>query len=885
MGLSFPFIILIVPFLVSLMMFYLMLVASSSGVQPLCHDDQRFALLQFKEGFIINQSASKDASAYPKVLSWKPDQIRDCCKWDGVECNKDTGHVIALDLSSSCLKGFLNSNSSLFRFAHLQKLNLADNDFNSSPVSASFRHLSRLTNLNLSHSIFSGQIPSEIFELSKLVFLDLSYNHPLLKLQKSGPRVVISSNVPNILANLTSLTSLSLSDCDLHGEFPVGIFRLPNLQHLDIQYNEKLTGCVPEFNRTSPLVSLKLGYTNFYGELPDSIGNLKSLVEFNAYFCNFSGEIPSSLGNLTNLIGLRLQSNRLQGSIPQSISRLVNLEVLYLHDNDLSGTVEFELFLRLRNLLRLWLYGNDISLLTKPSTNSTFPKFRILFIADCDLGEFPEFLRNQDQLEALDLSGNKIHGQVPKWMGNVSIETLWALDLERNFLTGFNQLPVVLPYVNLNYLGLGSNMLQGSLPIPPPSIAYFSVSNNRLTGEIPHWICNLSLITNLDLSSNNLGGVLPQCLGNLSDSLSLDLHGNNFHGTIPRICDETNKLLIIDLSQNHLQGRVPRSLINCTKLEAINLGNNQIHDIFPSWLGILPELRILILRSNKLYGTIGSSDSNFDFPKLHIIDLSNNDLTGKFPSEHFLNWKAMQIVDAESLKYVEESHTMVTRAGERVSRRHSYSMTMIIKGMDTLYDRVPDFLIVIDLSNNRFDGEIPEVVGNLKGLNLLNLSSNFLTGPIPFKLANLTWLESLDLSQNKLFGAIPPQLTELTFLSHFNVSHNRLTGPIPHGKQFDTFSSSSFSENPELCGYPLPKKCGNPEDSQPPSSSHNSTNHNSKFSFEFGWKVVAMGYGCGFLFGAVFGQIMITKKYGWFMKTFAIGQPTRRRVNWRGHRN
>ncbi|XP_042969047.1 receptor-like protein 7 [Carya illinoinensis] len=369
MGLSFPFIILIVPFLVSLMMFYLMLVASSSGVQPLCHDDQRFALLQFKEGFIINQSASKDASAYPKVLSWKPDQISDCCKWDGVECNKDTGHVIALDLSSSCLKGFLNSNSSLFRLAHLQKLNLADNDFNSSPVSASLRHLSRLTNLNLSHSIFSGQIPSEIFELSKLVFLDLSYNHPLLKLQKSGPRViaqnftnlevlhldqvVISSNVPNILANLTSLTSLSLSDCDLHGEFPVGIFRLPNLQHLDIQYNENLTGCVPEFNRTSPLVSLKLGYTNFYGELPDSIGNLKSLVEFNAYFCNFSGEIPSSLGNLTNLIGLRLQSNRLQGSIPQSISRLVNLEVLYLHDNDLSGTVEFELFLRLRNLLRL----------------------------------------------------------------------------------------------------------------------------------------------------------------------------------------------------------------------------------------------------------------------------------------------------------------------------------------------------------------------------------------------------------------------------------------------------------------------------------------------------------------------------------------------------
>ncbi|KAF5452127.1 hypothetical protein F2P56_027158 [Juglans regia] len=855
MGLSFPLIILIVRFVVSLMMFYLILSASSSGVQPLCHDDERFALLQFKESFIINQSASEKPSAYPKVSSWKLDQISDCCKWDGVECNKDTGHVIGLDLSSSCLKGFLNSNNSLFRLAHLQNLNLAGNDFNSSPLPTSFRQLSRLTNLNLSASVFSGQIPTEILELSKLVSLDLSYN-PLLKLQESGltgiaqnltnlkvlylDHVDISSNIPNILANLSSLTNLSLSKCDLHGEFPVGIFHLPNLQLLYIGFNKYLTGCIPEFNRTSPLESLELAHTNFYGE------------------------IPSSLGNLTNLIDLDLQSNSLHGSIPQSISRLVNLETLRLDNNYFR--VEFELFLRLRKLVELQLSGNNISFITNPSTNSTFAKFRILLLAQCDLGEFPEFLRNQDRLELLDLSGNKIHGQVPKWMGNVSIETLWGLALVGNLLTGFDQLLVVLPYLNLKHLMLDSNMLQGSVPIPPPSIAFYSVSNNRLAGEIPHLICNLSLITELDLSSNNLSGNLPQCLGNLSASLTkLDLHNNSFHGTIPRICGEANELMMIDFSENHLQGRVPRSLADCTKLEAVNLGNNQIHDIFPSWLGILPELRILILRSNELYGTIESSDSNFDFPKLHVIDVSNNDLSGKLPSEHFQNWKAMQIVDVESLKYMEEYQTLVTHSGNTMSFTNTYSMIIINKGTETLYEKVNGFLVVIDLSNNRFEGEIPDVVGNLKGLNLLNLSSNFLTGPIPFILANLTWLEALDLSQNKLSGAIPLQLTELTFLSYFNVSHNRLKGPIPSGKQFDTFDNSSFSENPELCGNPLSKKCGNLEDSVPPSS-----RHNLEFSFEFGWKVVAIGYGCGFLFGAVFGQIVITKKYGWFMKTFKL---------------
>ncbi|XP_041001237.1 receptor like protein 27-like [Juglans microcarpa x Juglans regia] len=602
--------------------------------------------------------------------------------------------------------------------------------------------------------------------------------------------------------------------------------------------------------------------------------------------CNFSGEIPSSLGNLTNLIGLRLQYNSLHGSIPQSISRLVNLEVLSLNDNNLSGTVEFELFLRLRKLFQLQLSRNNISLLTNPSTNSTFPKFRILCLEHCDLGEFPEFLRNQDQLEILVLAGNKIHGQVPKWMGNKSIETLMHLDLENNFLTGFNQLPVVLPYVNLEHLLLNDNLLQGVVPIPPPSIASYSISNNRLTGEIPHLICNRSLITKLDLSSNNLGGLVPQCLGNLSDSLTiLDLQDNSFHGTIPETFSKGKQLRMIDFSQNQLQGRLPRSLANCTKLEAVKLGNNQIHDIFPSWLGILPELSILILRSNELYGTIESSDSNFDFPKLHIIDLSNNDLTGKLPSKHFQNWKAMQIVDDEQLKYMEEQKTVRAFPGEgAIVDNYVLSMTMMNKGMEMVYGKVSNLFIAIDLSRNRFEGEIPEVVGHLKGVNLLNLSHNFLTGPIPFTLANLTVLESLDLSQNKLSGVIPLQLMELTFLSHFNVSQNHLKGPIPHEKQFNTFNNSSFSENPELCGSPLSNKCENPENSMPPSSSHNSTNHNSEFSFEFGWKVVALGYGCGFVFGAVFGQIMITKKYDWFMKAFAIRQ-LGRRVNWRHCRN
>ncbi|KAK7836698.1 receptor-like protein 7, partial [Quercus suber] len=156
--------------------------------------------------------------------------------------------------------------------------------------------------------------------------------------------------------------------------------------------------------------------------------------------------------------------------------------------------------------------------------NITFPKFRILGLDSCDLHEFPDFLKSQDELEFLVLSHNKITGLIPKWMWNSSKNTLWNLDLSDNFLTGFHQLPVNLPWTNLQYLDLRNNKLQGSLPIPSPSICSYSVSNNTLTGEIPQMICNLSSLISLDLSYNNLSGMLPDCLGNLRPIP----HGNQF---------------------------------------------------------------------------------------------------------------------------------------------------------------------------------------------------------------------------------------------------------------------------------------------------------------------------------------------------------------------
>ena len=187
------------------------------------------------------------------------------------------------------------------------------------------------------------------------------------------------------------------------------------------------------------------------------------------------------------------------------------------------GTIEFDLFQKLNNLSILDLSYNNLSLVIDPSTNSTFQKFKALGMGSCNLSDFPEFLRNQDQLEVLDLSQNNIHGQIPKWISNLSIDTLLILGLSGNSLTGFDQTPNAFPWRSLQILYLPNNKLQGALPIPPPSIVSYSVSNNMLIGDISQMICELSSLTYFDVSYNNLIGFLPHCLGDLRNLSVLNL--------------------------------------------------------------------------------------------------------------------------------------------------------------------------------------------------------------------------------------------------------------------------------------------------------------------------------------------------------------------------
>jgi Leucine-rich repeat (LRR) protein len=320
-----------------------------------------FALLQFNKSFSLDSYASAPLDrpiydmcegSYPKTASWMED--KECCSWDGVECDKTTGHVIGLDLGCSWLKGSIHSNSSLFFLRHLRRLNLAGNYFNDSLLPSEFGKFKSLTHLNLSFSNFFGQIPYEISQLSSLVSLDLSYNWLLIE-TLVWKRVVdnltqlrellldqtdMSSIRSNSLMNLSSsLTTLSLHYCGLQGKLQDNILCLPSLQTLNLGGNWQLEGSLPMSNWSSSLKFIVLTHTSLSGELPDSIGNLKSLKYLNLLNCNFIGSIPASIRNLTQITSLDLSLNNFIGSIPASLGNLTQITYLDLSHNNFTGSI------------------------------------------------------------------------------------------------------------------------------------------------------------------------------------------------------------------------------------------------------------------------------------------------------------------------------------------------------------------------------------------------------------------------------------------------------------------------------------------------------------------------------------------------------------------
>jgi Leucine-rich repeat (LRR) protein/GTPase SAR1 family protein len=249
----------------------------------------------------------------------------------------------------------------------------------------------RLTELNLRNFLMQNEeilteIPAEVFDLTWLETLNLSYN----KL----------TSVPESITRLTNLSTLDLSH-NLLTSVPESITRLTNLSTLSLSDNQ-LTSLPESINRLTNLSTLDLSY-NKLTSVPESITRLTNLSTLNL-IKNKLRIVPESITRLTNLSTLHLSGNQLT-SVPESIARLTNLSELLLWGNQLTSVPES--ITRLTNLSTLHLRDNQLT--SVPESITSLTNLSVLDLSYNQLTSVPESIIRLTNLSTLDLRGNELN--------------------------------------------------------------------------------------------------------------------------------------------------------------------------------------------------------------------------------------------------------------------------------------------------------------------------------------------------------------------------------------------------------------------------------------------------------------------------------------------
>ncbi|KAL4625566.1 hypothetical protein ACB092_05G035500 [Castanea dentata] len=809
-----------------------------------CNEKDKQALLNFKQG-LSNPS---------EMLSSWSDQ-EDCSRWDGVVYDNKTGRVTELGVFG--VGGEISG--SLLQLEHLNYLDLSYNDFNCTPIPTFLGSMFSLTYLALFRANFCGLIPHQLGNLSNLCYLILAGNDYLYAdnfhwmsnlssiqyLDLSETKHQSEVGWFQIMSTFPSLSTLIVSQCELVNlNSSLGFGNFTSLQYLDLSDN-LFSHEIPLSIFNSPkLESLYLNSNKLIGKIPESLGQLKQLTSLDLSFNSLSGPIPSSIGNLSYLKDLYLSGNQLNGTIPKTLGLLSNLENLSIRNNFLTGTVDEEHFSKLSKLENLDISHTHLFFNVK---SNWVPPFQLTFItmSSCKIGpNFPTWLQTQRHVLKLGLSKSEIADKAPSWFWNWT-SNIAVIDLSDNQIEG-DVSEIVLNSADIN---LRSNHFKGQMPQLSTNVGGLNIANNSISGPISSFMCQKmnrkNTLTVLDVSNNLLTGAIPHCLKYWQSLTHLNLGSNDISGRIPYSIGSLVALQSLHVQHNRISGDIPSSLKKCSNLRLIDIGENPLSGAIPPWIGEMTNLTILRLRSNGFKGQIPLQICQLS--SLIVLDLANNSLSGHIPN-CLKNIKAMTISTPGF-----EAQYIYDHGGRLLWNRSIYleNLMLVPKGVELEYEKNLGFVKIIDLSSNNLSGSIPSEISVLSELCFLNLSRNQLIGKIPEKIGIMKKLESIDLSQNHLSGEIPLSLSSLTFLSHLNLSYNNLSGKIPLGTQLQTFDALSYIGNPQLCGYPLPRNCTIGEESQNRTSIGKTEEDSNNSNFYIGMGVgFAVGFWavCGVLF-------------------------------------
>ncbi|KAG8646254.1 hypothetical protein MANES_10G137475v8, partial [Manihot esculenta] len=535
------------------------------------------------------------------------------------------------------------------------------------------------------------------------------------------------------------------------------------------------------------------------------------------------------LNKLPHLTGLHLYACLLSGTISSPISvNFTSLAVIDLSFNPFNS--RFPVWLaNISSLVSIDLSFSGLNVGRLPHVFSELPNLRFLRLVNTfKKARCSEILRGSwKKIEVLDLTLNRLYGELPASLGNMT--SLTHLSLYWNNIQG--RIPSSIGKLcNLKFLSLRFNNLTGNIPdfqgesvncpfeIPFPSLQILVLSSNQLVGQLPYWLGSLKSLVVLDLEYNSLQGPIP-VLDNLKKLVVLKLAENELNGTLPDSLQQLSELYELDVSNNHLTGIVSEShfsklsklkdldlsgnffILNVTsfwvppfQLESLYISSCLLNSSFPVWLKSQSNIIYLHFSNVSVSGIV--PDWFWDMsPNLKDLNASFNQLQGKLPYPSKLSADVMDLssnlfeghiplprfpISLLDLSNNQFSGPIPNRLGEILATTRFLSLSgNQLTGEIPISIREMLSAAVIDLSRNNLTGSIPSSLGNCPSLEVLDLQKNFLSGKVPGSLSQLNMLQTLHLSSNKLSGEIPSFFHNWSSLETLDLGDNRLTGNIP----------------------------------------------------------------------------------------------------------
>ncbi|KAK7359171.1 hypothetical protein VNO77_01119 [Canavalia gladiata] len=310
--------------------------------------------------------------------------------------------------------------------------------------------------------------------------------------------------------NTCHVSNITFKWCNLPGMLPPQLVKLPYLRQVDFSLNY-LNGTIPKEWGSTKLTFISLFVNRLSGEIPKELGNIATLTYLNLEANQFSGLVPPELGSLFNLQTLILNSNKLSGNLPGTLGQLQNLTDFRINDNSFTGKIpSFIQNWKLLQRLEMLASGLEGPIPANISLLSNLSRLRISDINGPSQG-FP-ILRSMTGMIILILRNCNITGELPSYFWTV--KNLEMLDVSFNKLVG--EIPDTAHVGHLKFLFLTGNMLSGNVPesiLMDGSNVDLSYNNFTWQGpDQPACRDNLNLNINLfqsSLGTNALKGILP----------------------------------------------------------------------------------------------------------------------------------------------------------------------------------------------------------------------------------------------------------------------------------------------------------------------------------------------------------------------------------------